>query len=292
MYNPWIEKYRPENLEDIILNDTNRTFFNNIIEKNYYPNMIFYGPPGTGKTTTILCLIKKYQEKNNCTNNYIHLNASHQRGIDIIRNKINNFTLNKNFFNDKKKFILLDEVDSMTKQAQQNLYYIIDNCKNNICFILICNYMNKIIDNIKNSLMIIHFNKITQYSDTFINKCIKNENIKIKKDEINKIKENNIHDLRSIINFLQTYNKDIIILDKTIINKIIYSKNPQKEILKLIKYYDDYDIICYFFFHIYLNYTIDYNIISMIKCILFINCNMEYFIKEFLPYFKKLNNID
>ena len=288
MYNPWVEKYRPKDISDIVLSDINKKIITNIVDKDYYPNMIFYGPPGTGKTTTILCLIKKYQEKHNCKNNYIHLNASHQRGIDIFRNKINNFTLNKNFFNDKKKFILLDEVDSMTKQAQQNLSYIIDNCKNDICFILICNYMNKIIDNIKNSLIIIHFNKITQYSDNFINNCINNENIDIKPKEINKLKNNNIHDLRSIINFLQNYNKETIILDPVLINKIIVLKNPKKKIIELLKNYDEYEIICYFFIHIYNNYKIDYNIICMMKCILFINCNIEYFIYEFLPYFKKI----
>ena len=63
MIEPWIEKYRPKKLEDIILSQENKSLIKNMIKKNYYPNMIFYGSPGTGKTTTILCLIEKYQSK-------------------------------------------------------------------------------------------------------------------------------------------------------------------------------------------------------------------------------------
>ena len=138
-----------------------------------YPNMIFYGSPGTGKTTTILCLIKEYQKIHKCKNNYIHLNASHQRGIDVIRNEIQQFSMNKNFFNNHKKFVLLDEVDSMTKQAQNHLYYIIKNTNNNICYILICNYLNKIIDNIRNSLMILCFHNISNKSNVFLKNVLK-----------------------------------------------------------------------------------------------------------------------
>ena len=62
---PWIEKYRPTQFEDIVLEPINRTLFENILEKNYIPNLLFYGPPGTGKTTTIINLINQYQEKYN-----------------------------------------------------------------------------------------------------------------------------------------------------------------------------------------------------------------------------------
>ena len=118
MNQPWIEKYRPKKLEDIVLNKTNRSLINNMIKTNYYPNMLFYGPPGTGKTTTILCLIKEYQKIHDCKHNYIHLNASHERGIDVIRGHILQFTKNNTFFKKNHKFILLDEMDSLTKQAQ------------------------------------------------------------------------------------------------------------------------------------------------------------------------------
>jgi DNA polymerase III delta prime subunit len=83
----WVEKYRPKFFDDIVLDPLNRQILKNIIETSYFPNLLFYGPPGTGKTTTIINLINSYQtrlkEKNKDL--IIHLNASDERGIDIIR---------------------------------------------------------------------------------------------------------------------------------------------------------------------------------------------------------------
>ena len=89
----WVEKYRPKIFQDIVLDPLNRQILNNIIETSYFPNLLFYGPPGTGKTTSIINLINSYQEKLNTKNKdlIIHLNASDERGIDIIRNQINFF---------------------------------------------------------------------------------------------------------------------------------------------------------------------------------------------------------
>ena len=114
---PWVEKYRPTSFDNIVLDPINRQIFENIINQNNIPNLIFYGPPGTGKTTTIINLINKYQEKYNQKNKglMIHLNASDERGIDVIRNQINNFVNTKTLFTHGIKFIILDEVDYMTK---------------------------------------------------------------------------------------------------------------------------------------------------------------------------------
>ena len=124
---PWVEKYRPTEFDDIVLSPINRNIFNNIIEKNYFPNLLFYGPPGTGKTTTIINLINNYQKKYGQINksSVIHLNASDERGIDIIRNQIYQFVKSKNFFDKGLKFVILDEVDYMTKYVQQALKYIL-----------------------------------------------------------------------------------------------------------------------------------------------------------------------
>ena len=89
-FSPWVEKYRPQDLKDVVLDSTNKTILNNIIKKSYFPNLLLYGPPGTGKTTTIINLIKAYQKSFNKENKkyMIHLNASDDRGIEIIRNQI------------------------------------------------------------------------------------------------------------------------------------------------------------------------------------------------------------
>ena len=83
---PWVEKYRPTDFDNIVLEPINQKLFRNILDKNYFPNLLFYGPPGTGKTTTIINLINEYQNihyKATNKNLVIHLNASDERGIDI-----------------------------------------------------------------------------------------------------------------------------------------------------------------------------------------------------------------
>ena len=123
---PWVEKYRPRKFEDIVLEKNNKIILNNILNGASFPNLLFYGPPGTGKTTTIINLIDKYQEANDQKRKglKIHLNASDDRGIDIIRNQINQFVNTKTLFGEGTKFVILDEVDYMTKNAQQALRYL------------------------------------------------------------------------------------------------------------------------------------------------------------------------
>ena len=94
---PFVEKYRPVKFDDIVLDPLNKQIFKNIIETGHFPNLLFYGPPGPGKTTTIINLVNSYQEKLNQKNKelMIHLNASDERGIDIIRSQINQFVNSK-----------------------------------------------------------------------------------------------------------------------------------------------------------------------------------------------------
>ena len=120
---PWVEKYHPDVFEDIVLDPINKTILNNICNSKNFPNLLLYGPPGTGKTTTIINTINKYQETHNEVHKglVIHLNASDERGIDIIRNQIRQFVNSDTLFVTGKKFVILDEVDYMTKHAQQSL---------------------------------------------------------------------------------------------------------------------------------------------------------------------------
>lgn len=294
MTEPWIEKYRPEHIENIVLSNENELILKNIIDKDNYPNMIFYGPPGTGKTTTILCLIKKYQEKHNCKNNYIHLNASHQRGIDVIRNQIFTFINSNNFFVKSRKFVLLDEIDSMTKQAQHNLFHVIQKTNNKqITFILICNYLNKLVDKIRNNLMILHFNQTSNLCDTFIQNCISNENISISKNNLNIIKKTHLHDLRSIINNLQNYDKSDILLQEKHFASFLNNKNPGLVFHKLNKQHDTLTIFYDFFNFLYEKYpdvVIDDNICYIMKYMIVKNPSKDFFINEFLNLVK--NKID
>ena len=159
---PWIEKYRPSEFNQIILEKDNKLLLENIIKKNMFPNLLFYGPPGTGKTTTIINLIENYQKTHNQMDKglSIHLNASDDRGIDIIRNQITQFVNTKSLFNDGLKFVILDEVDYMTKNAQQALRHLIQLNNNNVRFCLICNYISRIEDSLKSEFIRLRFCKL------------------------------------------------------------------------------------------------------------------------------------
>jgi replication factor C subunit 3/5 len=161
---PWVEKYRPSKFDDIVLDDVNRKIFENIIKKEHFPNLLFYGPPGTGKTTTIINLIKAYQEKVNNIDSklMIHLNASDDRGIDIIRSQISQFVNSKTLFNNGLKFVILDEADYMTKNAQQALHNLIENMNSSIRICLICNYLSKIDMSLQGEFVQIRFNKLPE----------------------------------------------------------------------------------------------------------------------------------
>ena len=204
---PWVEKYRPEKMEDIVLDSTNKKILENILEQNYFPNLLLYGPPGTGKTTTIINLINRYQEQYDQKRKdlKIHLNASDDRGIDIIRNKINQFVNTNTFFKSGTKFVILDEVDYMTKNAQQALRYLIQQYSKNIRFCLICNYICRIDSALQNEflkLKFCHLPKNDIYN--FINKIQKNEKLNLTKKNINNIQNLFNSDIRSMINYLQS----------------------------------------------------------------------------------------
>ena len=161
---PLMEKYRPSKFDDIVLDPINKKILKNVIDTLYFPNLLFYGPPGTGKTTTIINLVNSYQEKLNQKNKelMIHLNASDERGIDIIRSQINQFVNSKTLFNKGMKFVILDEVDYMTKNAQQALRYLLQNYSNSVRFCLICNYISRIDECLLNEFLCLRFNQLPE----------------------------------------------------------------------------------------------------------------------------------
>ena len=229
---PWIEKYRPNKFEDIVLENSNKTLLNNIIATNNFPNLLFYGPPGTGKTTTIINMINSYQIKHKQKKKglMIHLNASDDRGIDIIRNQINSFVNTKTLFGSGIKFVILDEVDYMTKNAQQALRYLIQQYSQNIRFCLICNYISRIDVSLQNEFVRLRFCQLPK-SDIyhFLDTIIKKENINITDKQIIAIQENFKSDIRSMINFIQS-NHNTIGLNINIIQDTFW-----KQLIKKMK---------------------------------------------------------
>jgi replication factor C subunit 3/5 len=208
----WVEKYRPKIFEDIVLDPLNKQILKNIIETSYFPNLLFYGPPGTGKTTTIINLINAYQEKLNKKNKdlIIHLNASDERGIDIIRNQISCFVNAKPLFHTGMKFVILDEVDYMTKNAQQALRYLLQNYSNNVRFCLICNYISKIDEGLQNEFIRLRFNQLPKEDIIgFLKQISETEKLNMSLNSLSCIQKLYRSDIRSMINFIQS-NQDIV----------------------------------------------------------------------------------
>jgi len=204
---PMVEKWRPTKFDDIVLDPLNKVIMKNIIETSYFPNLLFYGPPGTGKTTSIINLINAYQEKHNhnIKGLVIHLNASDERGIDIIRSQISQFVNSKALFNQGMKFVILDEVDYMTKNAQQALRYLLQNYSSTVRFCLICNYISRIDEGLQNEFLRLRFNQLPE-SDivNFLSNIAKMEKLNMSEKSIKSIQQLYKSDMRSMINFMQT----------------------------------------------------------------------------------------
>lgn len=252
---PWVEKYRPNDFDNIILNNENKLLFNEILNKNIFPNILLYGPPGTGKTTTIINIINKYQKINNQQDKslVIHLNASDDRGIDIIRNNISQFVNSDNLFTKGSKFIILDEVDYMTKNAQLALKQLIKINNENIRYCLICNYISRIDESLLDEFIVVRFNQLPENNIIeFLDNINKNENLKMSKDTILNIKNLYNSDIRSMINYMQNNinNNKIETLTDNFFNELF-----------IINTTKSFNIFSNYIYNKSKNLLIDYNII-------------------------------
>jgi len=221
---PWTEKYRPNSFNNIVLDPMNKQLFINMLKNKHFPNILLYGPPGTGKTTTIINLINEYQKNKKNKNLVIHLNASDERGIDIIRNQIYQFVKTKNLFEVGYKFVVLDEVDYMTKNAQQALKYLLQICGNNVKFFLICNYISKIESSLQHEFICVRFNQLPKTKiREFIREICKKESLNVSDQHIDTIQTLHKSDIRSMINFIQL-NQNVIMSQGNIIDNQVWKR--------------------------------------------------------------------
>ena len=256
---PWVEKYRPTLLDGVILNENNKRILDNIVKKRHFPNLLFYGPPGTGKTTTMVNLINLYQEdvvmkKGLC----IHLNASDERGIDTIRHQISLFVNSSGLFSNGMKFIILDEVDYMTKSAQLGLKYLIENSNDNVRFCLICNYISKIDRSLQNSFIRLKFNSLPRDSIVALLKEITiKEKLNLSNDKLYVIQSYFNSDIRSMINYIQTNKNDVNIVDSSVLDKLVIKNMSCKSLVeKINKISLDYNVDRYSLIKDYIKYNI------------------------------------
>eukprot|EP00199_Chlamydomonas_sp_CCMP681_P002720 CAMPEP_0119103548 /NCGR_PEP_ID=MMETSP1180-20130426/1969_1 /TAXON_ID=3052 ORGANISM="Chlamydomonas cf sp, Strain CCMP681" /NCGR_SAMPLE_ID=MMETSP1180 /ASSEMBLY_ACC=CAM_ASM_000741 /LENGTH=337 /DNA_ID=CAMNT_0007088089 /DNA_START=35 /DNA_END=1048 /DNA_ORIENTATION=- len=157
---PWLEKYRPSLIKDIVGNVEAVARLQVIAQEGNMPNLILAGPPGTGKTTSILCLAAQLLGPN-YKEAVLELNASDDRGIDVVRNKIKMFAQKKvTLPPGRHKVVILDEADSMTSAAQQALRRTMELHSNTTRFALACNTSSKVIEPIQSRCVIVRYSKI------------------------------------------------------------------------------------------------------------------------------------
>uniref|UniRef100_A0A8P4G1T8 Activator 1 subunit 5 n=1 Tax=Dicentrarchus labrax TaxID=13489 RepID=A0A8P4G1T8_DICLA len=142
---PWVEKYRPQKLDDLISHKDILSTIQRFISEDKLPHLLFYGPPGTGKTTTILACARQLYKDREFNSMVLELNASDDRGIDVVRGPVLSFASTRTIFKKGFKLVILDEADAMTQDAQNALRRVIEKYTENTRFCLICNYLSKII---------------------------------------------------------------------------------------------------------------------------------------------------
>ena len=158
---PWIEKYRPTQLCDIVGNSETIKRFAVFAEQGNLPNIIIAGPPGTGKTTSILCLARAMLAEA-FSNAVLELNASDERGIDVVRSRIKTFSQQRvTLPQGKHKIVILDEADSMTSGAQQAMRRIMEVYSRTTRFALACNDSEKIIEAIQSRCAVLRYSRLS-----------------------------------------------------------------------------------------------------------------------------------
>jgi len=203
-YLPWIEKYRPSLINEIVSHTQIIDTIKKLIKSNILPHLLFYGPSGTGKTSTIMAIAHELYG-NNIRLMIMKLDASDDRGINSVREDIKGFADKTNMFVSGVKLIILDEADSMTVDAQFALRRIIEKYSDTLRFCLICNYENKIIPAIKSRFANFRFGIINEsHICERLSYIASQENININNDAINIISKISKGDLRKAINLLQT----------------------------------------------------------------------------------------
>lgn len=202
---PWVEKYRPSSLDELISHTDIITTINKFMKEKRIPHLLLYGPPGTGKTTTILAIAKQLYSPSEIGSLVLELNASDDRGIDAVRGSILQFACTKTIFKSGFKLVILDESDAMTQDAQNALRRIIEKYTENTRFCLICNYLSKIIPALQSRCMRFRFGPLSdQEILPRLDYIIQQENLNVTNDGKQALLDIAEGDMRKVLNLFQS----------------------------------------------------------------------------------------
>jgi replication factor C small subunit len=232
MNRPWVEKYRPQTLDEVVGQDHIIQRLKRYIEEGSMPNLMFTGPAGVGKTTTSIALAKAVLG-DYWRQNFLELNASDARGIDTVRNNIKNFCRLK-AVGSPFRIIFLDEVDNMTKDAQHALRREMEMYTKTSSFILSCNYSSKIIDPIQSRCAIFRFAPVKgRHVMERLNLIADAENLKVSPGAIESIVYFSEGDMRRAVNILQASSTTDDEITEESVHDVV-SKAKPKDVRKIV----------------------------------------------------------
>ncbi|KAM0682084.1 Subunit of heteropentameric Replication factor C (RF-C) [Mitosporidium daphniae] len=219
---PWVEKYRPSSMEDMAQQGSSLKTISTLIESGRLPHLLFYGPPGTGKTTAVQAIIRRLFGSL-CESNVLELNASDERGIDVVRNQIKSFVSSRNMFRDSNcslKIVILDEADAMTNAAQDALRRIIEKYVQHARFFIICNDIGKVSGAIQSRCMLFRFAPLLPEQMMHrLEHVIESEKLTVTSDGKTAILNLSAGDMRKVFNILQSASASFAIIDEAVVCK-------------------------------------------------------------------------
>lgn len=212
---PWVEKYRPNTLDDVAGHQDILATINKFVDSNRLPHLLLYGPPGTGKTSTVLALARRIYGNRNMRQMVLELNASDDRGIEVVREQIKTFSSTKQIFSAAPKagentslatfkLIILDEADAMTSTAQMALRRIMEKYTANTRFCIIANYTHKLSPALLSRCTRFRFSPLKDADiRSLVDRVIMEENVNIAPDATESLVTLAKGDMRRALNVLQ-----------------------------------------------------------------------------------------
>jgi replication factor C small subunit len=223
----WTEKYRPSTFFDLVGQDEIVKRVQALTNSLNIPHLLFAGPAGTGKSTLALITVKELY-KDTWKENYLELNASDERGIQVVREKVKNFARTKSLGNVPFKIIFLDEADALTPEAQQALRRTMENYSSTCRFIMSCNYSSKIIDPIQSRCAVFRFKMLEKKDiERIILRIAENERLTINPDALEILYEGSEGDCRKSINILQSTASISPLINVELVSTMISNTKPK-----------------------------------------------------------------